>query len=129
LGEQFNLKWAEVDLERGILTLPHTKASHIQYAHLNEVAKAILRGFDSWQRSTWVFPSENPATRMDQWNFYSRVFVPAVQALKLEGVTWHTLRHTFVSRLAMSGQAEGTIAALLRHSTTGLGPTLCPPFP
>jgi hypothetical protein len=46
LGEQFNLKWAEVDLERGVLTLPHTKAGHIQYAHLNEVAKAILRGFE-----------------------------------------------------------------------------------
>lgn len=120
LGEQFGLKWADVDLERGILTLPHTKAGHVQYVHLNEEAKAILRGFDSWQRSTWVFPSENPATRLDQRNFYTRIFVPAVQALKLEGVTWHTLRHTFASRLAMSGQAEGTIAALLRHSTTGL---------
>lgn len=120
LGEQFGLKWADVDVERGILTLPQTKAGHVQYAHLNEEAKAIFRGFDSWQRSTWVFPSENPATRMDQRNFYTRVFVPAVQALKLEGVTWHTLRHTFASRLAMSGQAEGTIAALLRHSTTGL---------
>ncbi|MDH4079780.1 MAG: tyrosine-type recombinase/integrase [Nitrospira sp.] len=120
LGEQFNLKWADVDLERGILTLPHTKAGHVQYVHLNEEAKAILREFDSWQRSTWVFPSENPATQLDQRNFYTRVFVPAVQALKLEGVTWHTLRHTFASRLAMSGQGEGTIAALLRHSTTGL---------
>jgi len=120
LSEQFSLKWADVDLERGILTLPHTKAGHVQYVHLNEEAKEILRGFDSWQRSTWVFPSENPATRLDQRNFYTRVFVPAVQTLKLEGVTWHTLRHTFASRLAMSGQAEGTIAALLRHSTTGL---------
>ncbi|MDR4470659.1 MAG: tyrosine-type recombinase/integrase [Nitrospira sp.] len=120
LGEQFSLKWPDVDLERGILTLPHTKAGHVQYVPLNEEAKAILRGFDSWQRSTWVFPSENPVTRLDQRNFYTRIFVPAVQALKLEGVTWHTLRHTFASRLAMSGQAEGTIAALLRHSTTGL---------
>lgn len=120
LGEQFGLKWADVDLERGLVTLPHTKAGHVQYVHLNEEAKVILRGFDSWQRSTWVFPSENLATKLDQRNFYTRVFVPAVQALKLEGVTWHTLRHTFASRLAMSGQAESTIAALLRHSTTGL---------
>ncbi|UVT20554.1 MAG: site-specific integrase [Nitrospira sp.] len=120
MSEQFGLKWADVDLERGILTLSYTKAGTVQYAPLNEEAKAVLRGFDSWQRSTWVFPSENPATRLDQRNFYSRVFAPAVQALKLEGVTWHTLRHTFASRLAMSGQTEGTIAALLRHSTTGL---------
>lgn len=120
LGEQFGLKWADVDVERGILTLPHTKAGHVQYAHLNDEAKAIFRGLDSWQRSKWVFPSENPATQMNQRNFTTRVFVPAVQALKLEGVTWHTLRHTFASRLAMSGHAESTIAALLRHSTTGL---------
>src|SRR4029077_7579578 len=32
--------------------------------------------------------------------------------------TWHDLRHTFVSRLAMNGQNEGTMAALLRLSTT-----------
>ena len=120
LSEQFGLKWADVDVEGGLLTLHHTKAGHVQYVHLNEEAKAILRGFDSWQRSTWVFPSENPATRLDQRNFYTRIFVPAVDGLDLVGVTWHTLRHTFASRLAMSGQAEGTIAALLRHSTTGL---------
>jgi len=69
-----------VDLERGILTLPHTKAGTVQYAPLNEEARAILRGFESWQRSKWVFPSENPATRLDQRNFYSRSFAPAVQA-------------------------------------------------
>ena len=109
-----------MDLERGLLTLSDTKSGHVQYAHLNEEAKAVLRGFDSWHRSAWVFPSENPATRLDQRNFYTRVFVPAVRALKLDGVTWHTLRHTFASRLAMSGQGDGTIAALLRHSTTGL---------
>lgn len=38
----------------------------------------------------------------------------------MEGVSWHTLRHTFASRLAMSGASEGTIAALLRHSGTSL---------
>jgi len=109
-----------VDLEQGTLTLPHTKAGHVQHAFLNEEAKAILRGFDSWQKSKWVFPSENPATRLDQRNFTTRIFAPAVDDLDLDGVTWHTLRHTFASRLAMSGQGEGTIAALLRHSTTTL---------
>jgi Phage integrase family len=38
----------------------------------------------------------------------------------IEWATWHDLRHTFASRLAMNGQNEGTIAALLRHSTTAL---------
>ncbi len=68
----------------------------------------------------WVFPSDNQRSHLDQRNFYSKIFVPAVEALHLDGVTWHTLRHTFASRLAMSGQGKGTIAALLRHSTNAL---------
>ncbi len=119
-AEQFRLQWKDVDLERGILTLPTTKAGGVQYVHLNEEAKAILRGFDSWQRSKWVFPSENPATPLDARNFYNRVWTPAVNGVGIEWATWHDLRHTFASRLAMTGHNEGTIATLLRHSTTVL---------
>ncbi len=53
--------------------------------------------------------------RMDHY-----VWVPAVTATGMEWATWHDLRHTFASRLAMMGHNEGTIAALLRHSTTAL---------
>ena len=119
-AEQFHLQWKDVDLERGILTLPTTKAGGVQYAHLNDEAISILRSLNSWQRSKWVFPSKNPATPMDARNFYHYVWVPTVTATRLEWVTWHDLRHTFASRLAMNGQNEGTIAALLRHSTTAL---------
>ena len=119
-SEQFQLQWKDVDLERGILTLPTTKAGGVQYAHLNDEATAILRSLDSWQRSKWVFPSKNPATPLDARNFYHYVWVPAVTATGMEWVTWHDLRHTFASRLAMTGHNEGTIAALLRHSTTAL---------
>jgi integrase len=103
-----------------MLTLLVTKAGGVQYVHLNEEATTILRGLDSWQRSKWVFPSENPATALDVRNFYNRVWVPALAEAGIEWTTWHDLRHTFASRLAMNGQNEGTIAALLRHSTTAL---------
>lgn len=119
-SEQFRLQWKNVALERGMLTLLVTKAGGVQYVHLNEEATTLLRGFDSWQRSKWVFPSENPATALDVRNFYNRVWLPALAVAGIEWTTWHDLRHTFASRLAMNGQNEGTIAALLRHSTTGL---------
>lgn len=119
-AEQFGLRWADVDLDKGIITLPTTKAGGVQYVHLNNEARAILRNLDSWQRSVWVFPSKNPATHLDAINFYVRVWTPAVKAAGVEWVTWHALRHTFASRLAMNGHNEGTIAALLRHSTTAL---------
>lgn len=118
--EQFSLRWTEVDTENGLLTLAQTKAGGVRYVRLNEEAKAILKGFDSWQRSVWAFPSQNPTTNIDSDNFYARVYLPAVQRAKLEGVTWHTLRHTFASRLAMGGATEQDIAACLGHSTTAL---------
>ena len=60
------------------------------------------------------------ATHLDPRNFYRRVWLPAVKAAGIEGATWHDLRHTFASRLAMSGATEGTIASLLRHSGAAL---------
>ena len=125
LGEQIRMQWNDVDLEQGLVTLPQTKAGEVQYVPLNTEAQSILRTLqirymDQGGWGLWVFPSENRATHLDQRNFYARVFVPAVKKAGLEGVTWHTLRHTFASRLAMSGQNEGTIAAPLRHSTTAL---------
>ena len=57
---------------------------------------------------------------MDPRNFYRRVYLPAVRDVGLDGISWHTLRHTFASRLAMNGAGDSTIAALLRHSGTAL---------
>lgn len=140
-AEQFSLRWEHIDFERGLITLPATKAGGVQYVKLNGEAKAILRELDTAaakaqavaeaeaiagkqktasRRSHWVFPSENPDTPVDPRNFYRRVYLPKVKETGLDGVTWHTLRHTFASRLAMSGATEGTIAALLRHSSTAL---------
>lgn len=119
-SEQFGLRWADIDLERGLITLPDTKSGGVQYVHLMEEAKAILSSLIPGNTSVWVFPSENPETHLDPDNFYGRVYMTALKDAKLEGVTWHTLRHTFASRLAMNGQAPSTIAALLRHSGTDL---------
>ncbi len=132
--EQFSIRWGDVNLERGLITLPATKAGDVQYVHLSGDAKAILHDMDAKaavaeaeaianekkKRSEWVFPSKNPDTHIDPANFYRRVYLPAAKAAGLEGVTWHTLRHTFASRLAMSGASLSTIAALLRHSSTAL---------
>lgn len=118
--EQFSLKWADVNLERGLLTLPKTKAGDVQYVLLNDEAKQLLQGLTVGNGSVWVFPSENPDTFLDPRNFYDRIWIPAVKRAGIEWVTWHDLRHTFASRLAMAGHNEGTIAALLRHSSTAL---------
>jgi integrase len=118
--EQFTLRWEHVDMQRGVLTLAATKTGGVQYVRLNEEARALLQSLVPGNKSVWVFPSENPATHADPRNFYRRYYLPAVKELGFIGVTWHTLRHTFASRLAMAGVTEATIASLLRHSGTAL---------
>ena len=115
LGEQVRLRWADVDLERGLLTLPETKTGKVQYVRLNDEAKDSLRTRQIQQMnrhgaSPFVYPSDTLASPLDQRNFYARIFRPAVIVLHMDDVGLHTLRHTFASRLAMSEQTEGTIA-------------------
>ena len=42
-AEQFSTRWADLDIDHGVLTLPATKAGQVQYVRLNEEAKDILR--------------------------------------------------------------------------------------
>jgi integrase len=128
-SEQFTLRWADIDLTQGLLTLRHTKAGHAQHMPLNDEATHLLEQIHAVAearaiatpalRSAWVFPSQNPATPIDPCNFYRR-YLKAVKEAGLEGITWHALRHTFASRLAMSGVTEYDIASCLRHAGTSL---------
>ena len=43
-----------------------------------------------------------------------------MEAAGIEGFTWHCLRHTFASRLVMSGADLRTVAELLRHRTLAM---------
>jgi integrase len=127
-AEQFQLKWTDIDLDRAVVTLPQTKAGECQYVYLSHEANDILKSFTSWKDSKWVFPSQNKGTPLDPKNFYHRVYVPALQKARLQkvkddqiqNVDWHTLRHTFASRLGLSGVTERDIADGLRHSSTAL---------
>ncbi len=119
-AEQFSLRWADIDKERGVLTLRTTKAGHVQHVPLSREALDVIDALKAGNTSVWVFPSRNPDTPVDTDNVYRRVYLPAVKAAELEGVTWHPLRHTFASRLAMNGATESDIAASLRHSGTSL---------
>ena len=129
-AEQFSSRWADLDIDHGMFTLPATKAGEVQYVRLNEEAKGILRCMQAVReaesiaeprkRNPWVFPSESGSTSINPRSFYTRIYIPAVNAAGLSGVNWHCLRHTYASRLAMNGATESTIAALLRHSGTAL---------
>ncbi len=119
-AEQFRLRWENVDLENRVITIPRSKSGETRHIPINDEALTILRGLSSWMTSAWVFPSENPATPIDPRNFYRRVFIPAVKKAGLEGICWHTLRHTFASRLVMKGVDLRTVQELMGHKTIAM---------
>lgn len=120
-SEQFKLRWENVDTERRTLFIPRSKSGESRTIPLNDRTLEILRSLTSWMTSPWVFPAEAPASPMDARNFYGRVFLPVLEAVNLKGeVNWHTLRHTFASRLVMAGVDLRTVQSLMGHKTIAM---------
>ncbi|MBI3805404.1 MAG: site-specific integrase [Nitrospirae bacterium] len=120
-SEQFKLRWENIDTERRTLFIPRSKSGESRSVPLNDQALGVLRSLTSWMTSPWVFPSEVSSSPMDARNFYGRIYLPALKAAKLNGeVNWHTLRHTFASRLVMAGVDLRTVQSLMGHKTIAM---------
>ena len=114
VGEIFSLRWSNVDLEKNILNVFAPKTQKIRGIPINADARKVLEFWALGKRNEFVF--YNPDT--------GRPFVDLKAGFKLackkagiEGVTWHTLRHTFASRLVDRGVDIVTVKELLGHSS------------
>jgi len=115
-GEQFTLRWNQVDLENEVLTLPMPKGGKTRHVPLSEGAKDILRSFDSFLRSAWVFPGlKDVAHPMDSRAFLRRSFEPGLRRAGITGACWHSLRHTAASRRVMAGVDLVSVKEILGH--------------
>jgi site-specific recombinase XerD len=109
-GEQFGLKWENVDLERGVLTVKgKTGRRHVR---INATARAAIETlWRSSNGSAFVCP-EARREDQDDWRHW---FEDAVRTAKIDNFRWHDLRHTFASRLVMAGVDLSTVQKLLGH--------------
>jgi integrase len=115
--EQFQLRWNQVDLEVGLITLPMPKGKKSRYVPLSDHAKDILRSFGSFLRSPWVFPGVDPTKPMDSRAWLRRAFEPALRKAAITGVSWHKLRHTSASRRIMGGVDLVSVQKILGHQS------------
>jgi integrase len=116
-GEQFSLRWGNVNFQTRTLTIPRSKHGEVRHIPMNDRVSEVLRSLPSRLGSANVFTSSNDQTPMDARNFARRVFVPAVKEAKIPDFRWHDLRHTFASRLVMGGTDIRTVQELLGHKT------------
>jgi integrase len=98
-----------------------TKNESDRYVHLNQTAVDSLialrencrnRGF---KFQTLFYDKQHTAIKdPSEW------FEAACEEAGVEGVTWHTLRHTFASRCIMAGIDLKTLQVLMGHKTIAM---------
>lgn len=120
-GEQFPMRWAQVDFQNRIITIPRSKHGESRVVRLSVTTLGYFtRLLQINGSSAYVFPSDTNTTPMNAGNFYNRTFRPALKRADIENFHWHDLRHTFGSRLAMLHVGETQIAALMGHKSTAM---------
>jgi integrase len=115
-SEIMNLKWRDIDLQKGRITLHETKNGERRVVHVAGHALKLLHDLDKIRRidTQLLFPSkENPLKPIDlrfPWE-------TALKASKIEDFRFHDLRHSAASELAMNGASLAEIAEVLGHRT------------
>ena len=119
-GEIFKLTWADVSLEEKMLFLRDTKNGKNRFAYMtNRVAEEFSK-LKKGEGNEFVFQSKAGG----KIEHISRTFERAVKALGLnDGITdrrqkvvFHSLRHTFASRLVQKRVSLYEVKELLGHS-------------
>lgn len=102
------------DVRKDILTIPEAKGGGVQRVRLNPVALGAVRELLASHDSEWLLPS-------NQGRVVRRVLAQqlarACSAAGVRGVSWHTFRHTFVSRLVLQGENLLVVQQLARHKS------------
>jgi integrase len=120
-GEIFSLIWENVNIDAGQIRVVDAKAGN-RTAYMTERVKVMLKAFDCDQGL--VFPSRT-GEKIKQ---ISKTVERAISSLGLnDGIedrrnraTFHSLRHTFASRLVENGTDLYTVKELLGHSTLAM---------
>ena len=122
-GELLSLTWGQVDLARKTITLTadKTKSKRTRRVPLNALALEALRSLPRGiAPEAPVFPVMAGRDQRDLVRRFKRAVKETginENAPASQRVTWHTLRHTFASRLVQSGVSLLTVKELLGHST------------
>jgi integrase len=109
-GELLKLKWENVDLERGSITIIQGKTLRRKTIAINEPARGALE----WLRANcygdllFMWPWGDLIGKVTVYDAFKK----ACSAAKIENFRSHDLRHTFASHLVMQGvdlgHCEGT---------------------
>ena len=114
VGEIFSLRWSNVDMEKNILNVFAHKTWKTRAVPLNTKTRAVIEAWALHRKNELVFYNTSTGGSFVD---LSAGFGLACRKAGISGVSWHTLRHTFASRLIERGVDIVTVQQLLGHST------------
>ena len=114
-AELLSLEWTRVDFSRKTILIQETKNNRPKTVPLNITALSILDRKTKVRsvKNDLVFFSGN-GTKINRHNLW-RAFKKALDKSKIEGFTFHDLRHTFATRLVQKGEDIYKVAKLMGH--------------
>lgn len=107
-GEILTLDWKDIDFAADSITIlgTHTKTQRERPVPMTTRTKAELQSLPNFGTSGKVFP----------FNDFKRSWATAVRIARIDGLHFHDLRRTFVTRLQSGGVSIGIAAELAGHS-------------
>lgn len=129
LGEVLGIRWSDVDRREGEAVLGgfirigvESKGHRARHVPINAAVKAALDAQKPVATEDgfvpFVFVSRFKKAFSVQW--LSNAFAAAARRANVEGVSFHTLRHTAVSRMVAAGIPDRIIMKVVGHTTPGM---------
>jgi len=121
-GEIFSLRGYDLDFENEIIRITDPKNRQTRHAYMTEAVKDMLLRRSPATPEGFIFPDRNG----HKIEAVSQYFRKTVEALgfndgitdRRQKVSFHTLRHTFASWLAVQGESLITLKEMLGHKST-----------
>lgn len=113
-SEALGLRWADVNLDTGLVTLPDTKSGK-SHRYIGAPARDVLRKVERYRNGEYVFPGQVPGSHRVELR---RTWDSVRRHAKLEDVRLHDLRHSVAAVAASGGASLLLIGALLGHKNT-----------
>lgn len=116
--EILGLKWQDVDIARGVITLHETKNGERRVLALTSLALELMKQYTKIRmlHCDFVFPSHSLNKPVD----ITTPWETALKRAEIKDFRFHDLRHSAASYLAMDGASLAEIAEILGHKTLSM---------
>lgn len=123
-GEQYGLRWGDIDFDRRVITLRDTKNGSSRTVPMIEDVLFAFKQLRKLSLERKDRSSDRPNAAPEDVVFgigdNKKWWEAALKEARIKNLRWHDLRHTFCSRLAQAGVSLKVIQEAAGHKTIAM---------